>query len=67
MTQIRPDTETTNQAMRMLGTYDSDRAHTDRLGIFIPQVRACTNGTRPCPAPATPTAAAAPCLVCTNS
>lgn len=42
MTQIRPDTETTNQAMRMLGTYDSDRLHTERLGVFIPQV--CPGG-----------------------
>ncbi|GIL81250.1 hypothetical protein Vretimale_1191 [Volvox reticuliferus] len=37
MGQIRPETETTNQAMRMLGTYASDQAHADRLGIFIPQ------------------------------
>ncbi|GLC41521.1 hypothetical protein PLESTB_001002000 [Pleodorina starrii] len=37
MTQIRPETETTNQAMRMLGTYTSDQAHADRIGLFIPQ------------------------------
>ncbi|GFR48392.1 hypothetical protein Agub_g10285, partial [Astrephomene gubernaculifera] len=37
MSQIRPETETTNQAMRMLGTYTSDQAHADRMGIFIPQ------------------------------
>ncbi|PNH05556.1 hypothetical protein TSOC_008158 [Tetrabaena socialis] len=37
MTAIRPETETTNQAMRMLGTYDSDQAHADRMKVFIPQ------------------------------
>ncbi|PNW87469.1 hypothetical protein CHLRE_02g144450v5 [Chlamydomonas reinhardtii] len=36
MTQIRPHTETTNQALRMLGTYVSDQPHADRLGMFIP-------------------------------
>ncbi|EFJ48348.1 hypothetical protein VOLCADRAFT_104737 [Volvox carteri f. nagariensis] len=37
MCQIRPETETTNQAMRMLGTYSSDISHAERIGLFIPQ------------------------------
>ncbi|KXZ42462.1 hypothetical protein GPECTOR_144g725 [Gonium pectorale] len=37
MSEIRPETETTNQAMRMLGTYAADQSHADRLGVFIPQ------------------------------
>ncbi len=33
---IRPDAETTNQTMRMLGTYSSDFAFADQARIFIP-------------------------------
>jgi hypothetical protein len=42
MTQIRPETETASQALRMLGTYPGDAAHAERLGIFIPQVSPLT-------------------------
>ncbi|MEW5310245.1 MAG: hypothetical protein WDW38_002061 [Sanguina aurantia] len=36
LSAIRPHTQTTNQALRMLGTYEPDHAHARRLGILIP-------------------------------
>ncbi|KAG2495899.1 hypothetical protein HYH03_006137 [Edaphochlamys debaryana] len=42
MQQIRPDTETTSQSLRMLGTYEADFSHADRMGIFIPHM--CPGG-----------------------
>ena len=32
---IRPETETVNQTLRMLGTYPTDQAHADKMGTFI--------------------------------
>jgi hypothetical protein len=35
--QIRPDAETTNQTLRMFGTYEGDYAAARQAGVFIPQ------------------------------
>jgi hypothetical protein len=36
MTAIRPDTETTSQLMRMMGTYETDYPHAARATVHIP-------------------------------
>lgn len=45
MCAIRPDTETTQQTMRMLGTYHTDQTHADRMGVHIPHMSPGGSGT----------------------
>lgn len=33
---IRPDTQTTNQTLRMMGVYDSDYFFVKKMGVHIP-------------------------------
>lgn len=42
LSALRPDTQTTNQTLRMLGTYASDHSHAHRFNMHLPS--ACPGG-----------------------
>jgi len=42
----RPQVRTTNETLRMLGTYSSDEAVAQRLGVHIPHGCSCAGLTR---------------------